>query len=55
MPQKKTREQRAMESQQMGIWSFQEMKNHVSALELLAIKLSSHMFSKTLKHKAFHL
>ena len=38
-----------------GMWSAQEMKNHINVLELLAIKLAIQTFSKTLKHKAIHL
>ena len=34
-----------------GMWSAQEMKNHIYVLELLAIKLAI----QTLKHKAIHL
>ena len=33
-----------------GMWSVQEMKNHINVLELLAIKLAVQTFSKTLKH-----
>ena len=38
-----------------GIWSAQEMKNHINVLELLAIKLAKQIFSKTWKYKAIHL
>ena len=35
-----------------GMWSAQEMKNHINVLELLAIELAKQTFWKTLKHKA---
>ena len=38
-----------------GMWSPQEMKNHINVLEFLAIKLDIKTFSKTLKNKAIHL
>ena len=38
-----------------GMWSAQEMKNHINVLELLAIKLTIKTSWKTLKHKAIHL
>ena len=38
-----------------GMWSAQEMKNHINFQELLAIKLAIQTFSKTLKHKTIHL
>ena len=38
-----------------GMWSAQEMKNHINVLKLLAIKLAIQTFSKTLKHKVIHL
>ena len=37
-----------------GMWSAQEMKNYINALEILAIKLAIQTFSKALKHKAIH-
>ena len=36
------------------MWSAQEMKNYINALEILAIKLAIQTFSKALKHKAIH-
>ena len=44
-----------MESQQVRMWSAQEMENHINVVDLLAIKLAKQTFSKTLKHKAIHL
>ena len=38
-----------------GMWSAQEMKNHINILELLALKLAIQTFSKALKLKAIHL
>ena len=38
-----------------GIWSTQEMKNHINVIELSTIKLSIQTFLKSLKHKAIHL
>ena len=40
-----------MEYHQGGVWSAQEMKNHINVLELLAIKLAIQTFSKTLERK----
>ena len=37
-----------------GIWSAQEMKNHINVSELLAIKLVIQTFLKTLKHRAIY-
>ena len=38
-----------------GMWSAQEMKNHINLLELLATELAIQTFLKTLKNKAIHL
>ena len=38
-----------------GMWSAQEIENHINFLELLALKLAIQTFLKTLKHKAIHL
>ena len=38
-----------------GMWSAQEMKNHINVLKLLAIKLAIQTLLKILKHKAIHL
>ena len=38
-----------------GMWSAQEMKNHINLFELLATELAIQTFLKTLKHKAIHL
>ena len=38
-----------------GMWSAQEMKNHINILELLALKLAIQTFSKALKLKSIHL
>ena len=55
MPHQRAAGQCSMKYQQVGIWSAQEMKNHINVLELLPIKLAKQIFSKTWKYKAIHL